>query len=111
MCSRLAKECPERHILKHSHGKKVTGSLLHRGDPHLTNAVGGGTGDVLAGESDRAPCWYFETDDQIEQSAFSGTVWADDGENFAIVGLHGHAVESSEAAKVFHDLIQFEYCH
>jgi hypothetical protein len=73
--------------------------------------VGGVTGDVLASESDRAPGGYFETDDQLEQSAFSGAVRADDGENFAIVDLHGHAIYSGEAAKVFRELIQLEDCH
>ena len=35
---------------------------MHCGDPHLTNAVGAVTRDVLACESDRAGGWHFETD-------------------------------------------------
>ena len=111
MRSRPAKESAESHILEHGHRGKVAGSLLHHGNPRLTNAVGRVTGDILAGESDRAAGWHFETDNQFEQSALAGAIGADDGQNLAIVGLHGHAVDSGETAKVFLDLIQFEYGH
>ncbi len=111
MCSRPAKESTECHILEHSHCGKVAGSLLHHGNPHLTNLVGRVTGDVLAGESNRAIGWHFETDNQLEQSAFTSTIRADDGQNHSIVGFHGHAVDSGETAKVFLDLIQFEDSH
>ncbi len=59
MASRIAKESPKHHILKHGHRRKVPGSLLHHGDPHLPNAVGRVTGDILAGEPDRAASGYF----------------------------------------------------
>jgi hypothetical protein len=111
MCSRPAKEGPESHIFEHGHRRKVTGSLLHHGDPHLTNAVGGVTGDIPAGECNRAAGWHFETDNQLEQSAFASAIRADDGQNLTIVGLHGHAVDSGETAKVLLDLIQFEDGH
>jgi hypothetical protein len=111
MGSRTPKECPDSHILEHSHLEKVAGSLLHHGDPHLTNAMCRVSGDVRAGEFDLSPGWYFKTDDHLKQGAFAGAVGADDGQNLSIVGLHGHAVDSGEAAKVFRDLIQFEYCH
>jgi hypothetical protein len=86
----------------------VTGCLLHCGNPHLPDAVRGVTGDVLAGKSDCAAGWHFETNDQFEQSAFSRTVWADDGENLAIVDIHGYLVNSGKASIVFLDLIQLE---
>ncbi len=108
MCSRPAKESPESHILEHGHRGKVAGSLLHGGDPHLTNAVGRVTGDVLAGEPDRASGRCFETDDQVEQSSLAGAVGADDGQNLAIVGPHGHTVDGSEASKVLRDPIQLK---
>jgi hypothetical protein len=108
MCSRPAKESPESHILEHGHRGKVVGSLLHQGDPHLTNAVGRVMGDVLAGEPDRAEGRRFETNDQLEQSALAGAVGADDGQNLAIVSPHGHPVDSGEASKVLLDLIQLE---
>jgi hypothetical protein len=108
MRSRPAKESTKSHILKHGHRGKVAGGLLHRGDPHLANAVGRVMGDVLAGEPDRAFGWRFETDDQLEQSALAGAIGADDSQNLAIVGSHGHPVDSGEAAKVLLDLIQLE---
>jgi len=106
--SRIAKERPKRHILKHRHRRKVTGSLLHHGNAHLPNAVGGLTGDVLAGELDCASGWRFETDNQLEQRTLAGAIGADDGQNLAIVGLHRYAVDRGQAAKVFLDLMQFE---
>jgi hypothetical protein len=108
MCSRPAKESPESHILKHGHRGKVVGSLLHHGDPHLTNVVGRVMGDVLAGESDRASGRRFETNDQLEQRAFAGAIGADDSQNLAVVSSHSHPVDSGEAPKVLLDLLQFE---
>jgi hypothetical protein len=111
MCSRPAKESPESYILERSHGRKVAGSLLHHGDPHLTNAVRRVTGDILTGEPDRASGRHFETDDQLEQRALAGAVGADDGENLAIVGPQVHSVDRGQASKVFLDLIQLEKSH
>src|SRR5688572_2258071 len=105
MCSRPAKESPKHHILKHRHRRKVTGSLLYHGDPHLTNAMGAVTGDILVGESDRACGWHFKTDNHFEQRTLASAIGADDGQNFAIVGLHGHAVDSSKASIVFLDFM------
>jgi hypothetical protein len=78
---------------------------LHGGDSHLTNAVGRVVGDILAGKPDYAAGRRFETDDQLEQSTFSGTVWTDDGENLAIVDLHGYLVNSGKASIMFLDFI------
>jgi hypothetical protein len=108
MCSRPAKEGPESHILEHGHRGKVVGGLLHRGDPHLTNAVGRVMGDVLVSEPDRASGRRFETNDQLEQSAFAGAVRADDGQNLAIVSPNGHPIDSGEASKVLLDPIQLK---
>jgi hypothetical protein len=84
---------------------------LYHGNPGLANAVGRVTGDILTGKSDRAAGWHFETDNQFEQRAFASAIRADDGENFSIVGLHGHAIDRGETAKVFLDLFQFEDGH
>ena len=79
--------------------------LLHCGDPHLANAVGRITAYVLAGVPDRASGRCFEADDQVQQSGLAGAVGADDGQNLAIVGPHGHVVDGCEAAKVLRNLI------
>jgi hypothetical protein len=84
---------------------------LHHGDPQLANAMSGLAGDFSAGKSNGAARWHFETDNQFEQSAFASPIRADDGQNFTIVGLHGHAIDSGETAKVFLDLVQFEDGH
>src|SRR6185503_30780 len=111
MSSRTAKESAESHIFQNGHRGKVSGSLLHHGNPHLTNAVGGVTGDVLTGKSDRAACWHFKPDNQLEQSALTGAIGADDGQNFTIVGLHGHAIDSGETTEIFLNLFKFKYSH
>ena len=108
MGSRSAKECPQSHILEHGHRGKRVGSLLHHGDPHLTNAVRRVASDVLVRKCDRASARFFQTDDQLEQSALSGTVGANDGENLAIVSLYGYPTDSGEASKVFLNSIQFQ---
>ena len=106
-----AKESSERYVLDYGQCGKIAGSLLHRSDPHLTNAMGRVLGDVLTGEPDHAFGWCFETDDQIEQSALAGAVGADDGENLAIVSPQVHSVDRGQASKVFLDLIQLEKSH
>jgi len=111
MCSRSSKESAESHILEHSHCGKVTGSLLHHGNTHLTNAVSRVMSDILADKSDCAAGWHFKADNQLEQRAFAGAIRTDDGQNFTIVGLHGHTVDSGETAKMLLDLIQFEDGH
>ena len=52
-----------------------------------------------------------EAEEHLEQGALAGPIRADDGQDFTIVGLHGHAVDRGETAKVFLDLNQFEYRH
>ena len=106
-----AKESSERYVLDYGQCGKIAGSLLHRSDPHLTNAMGRVLGDVLTGEPDHAFGWCFETDDQIEQSALAGAVGADDGENLAIVDPHSHPIKGCEASIVLLDLIQLEKDH
>ena len=66
------------------------------------------TGDVLTGEPDHAEGRRFETDDQLEQRALAGAVGADDGQNLAIVNLHGYPINSGEASKLLYNLIQLE---
>ena len=84
---------------------------MHHGNSHLSNAVSGITCNGLAGEPDIASGRRFETDDHLEQRAFPRAIGADDGQNLSIVGLHGHAIDSGETAKVFLDLIQFKDRH
>jgi len=57
---------------------------------------------------DTPPLWVIKPANTIEQAGFACSIWSNDGQNFALPDFQTDIQQSSNAAKVKLDVINFE---